>query len=126
MKGTTPAGVSTEQEASRWVRSMFGRIAPRYDLANHVLSLNLDRRWRAKTVDRVTEILQRPNVRALDLCCGTGELLIALQSQSAYRLMGSDFCHPMLPAAREKLTRRRWTSPLFEADALNLPLPDNS
>jgi len=105
---------------------MFGRIAPRYDLANHVLSLNLDRRWRAKTVDRVTEILQRPNVRALDLCCGTGDLLIALQSKSAYRLMGSDFCHPMLTAAREKLTRRRWTSPLFEADALNLPLPDNS
>src|SRR5579859_6088318 len=126
MKGTTPAGAATEQEASRWVRAMFGRIAPRYDLANHVLSLNLDRHWRAKTVSRVAEILQRPNARALDLCCGTGDLLIALQSKSAARVMGSDFCHPMLTAANEKIARRRWTSPLFEADALNLPLPDGS
>jgi len=126
MKGTTPAGASTEQEASRWVRAMFGRIAPRYDLANHVLSLNLDRYWRAKTVDRVAEILERPNARALDLCCGTGDLLIALQSKSASNVMGSDFCHPMLTAAHEKIARRRWATPLFEADALNLPLPDCS
>lgn len=126
MKGTTPAGASTEQEASRWVRAMFGRIAPRYDLANHLLSLNLDRLWRAKTVDRVAEILRRPGARALDLCCGTGDLLIALQSKSASRVMGSDFCHPMLTAAREKIARRRWTNPLFEADALSLPLPDRS
>jgi demethylmenaquinone methyltransferase / 2-methoxy-6-polyprenyl-1,4-benzoquinol methylase len=126
MKGTAPAGASTEQEASRWVRAMFGRIAPRYDLANHVLSLNLDRHWRAKTVERVAEILQRPGARSLDLCCGTGDLLIALQSKSASRVMGSDFCHPMLTAAHEKITRRRWTNPLFEADALSLPLPDRS
>ena len=126
MKGTTPVGAATEQEASRWVRSMFGRIAPRYDLANHVLSLNLDRYWRAKTVDRVADILERPNARALDLCCGTGDLLIALQAKSASNVTGSDFCHPMLTAAREKIARRRWTSPLFEADALNLPLPDCS
>jgi demethylmenaquinone methyltransferase/2-methoxy-6-polyprenyl-1,4-benzoquinol methylase len=126
MKGTTPAGVATEQEVSRWVRSMFGRIAPRYDLANHVLSLNLDRHWRAKTVDRLAEILQRPSARTLDLCCGTGDLLIALQSKSASTVMGSDFCHPMLTAAYEKLNRRRWTNPLFEADALNLPLADHS
>ena len=126
MKGTTPAGAATEQDASRWVRAMFGRIAPRYDLANHVLSFNFDRHWRAKTVDRVADILQRPNVRALDLCCGTGDLLIALRANSASNIMGSDFCHPMLTAARHKIARRRWTSPLFEADALNLPLPDSS
>jgi demethylmenaquinone methyltransferase/2-methoxy-6-polyprenyl-1,4-benzoquinol methylase len=126
MKGTTPRGVSTEQEASRWVRDMFGRIAPRYDLANHVLSLNLDRRWRAKTVRRVSQILRRPAARSLDLCCGTGDLLIALQAKSTASVMGSDFCHPMLTAAREKVARRGLQCPLFEADALALPLPDGA
>jgi demethylmenaquinone methyltransferase/2-methoxy-6-polyprenyl-1,4-benzoquinol methylase len=126
MKGTTPAGTSTQQEASRWVRDMFGRIAPRYDLANHVLSLNLDRRWRAKTVGRVQHILRRPGTRALDLCCGTGDLLIALRSKSAATLLGSDFCHPMLVAANEKIARRGMACPLFEADALCLPLSDSS
>jgi len=126
MKGTTPAGVSTEQEASRWVRDMFGRIAPRYDLANHVLSLNLDRRWRAKTVQRVSHILRRPGARALDLCCGTGDLLLALQAQSVESVLGSDFCHPMLTAAAAKIAHRGFRCPLFEADALALPLQDGS
>lgn len=126
MKGTAPAGVTTEQEASRWVRSMFGRIAPRYDLANHVLSLNLDRWWRARTVKRVRHILERADGRALDLCCGTGDLLLALQAKSARPVMGSDFCHPMLTTAREKISRRKRACPLFEADALRLPLPDGS
>jgi demethylmenaquinone methyltransferase/2-methoxy-6-polyprenyl-1,4-benzoquinol methylase len=126
MKGTTPAGTNTQQEASRWVRDMFGRIAPRYDLANHVLSLNLDRRWRTKTVERVQHILRRPGTRALDLCCGTGDLLIALRTKSAGTVMGSDFCHPMLVAAIEKIARRGLACPLFEADALCLPLCDGS
>jgi demethylmenaquinone methyltransferase/2-methoxy-6-polyprenyl-1,4-benzoquinol methylase len=126
MRGTTPAGTSTQQEASRWVREMFGRIAPRYDLANHILSLNLDRRWRTKTVERVERILRQPGTRTLDLCCGTGDLLIALRSKSAATVMGSDFCHPMLIAANEKIARRGLACPLFEADALCLPLSDGS
>src|ERR1700685_2978106 len=99
MKGTAPVGVSTEQEASRWVRAMFGRIAPRYDIANDVLSLNLDRWWRTQTVNRVRHILERPGARTLDLCCGTGDLLLALQGRSVGAVMGSDFCHPMLLSA---------------------------
>ncbi|MGH9658867.1 MAG: class I SAM-dependent methyltransferase, partial [Bryobacteraceae bacterium] len=71
MKGTTPAGASTEREAARWVRDMFGRIAPRYDLANHLLSFNADRYWRERAAARVRDILRRPGSRALDLCCGT-------------------------------------------------------
>jgi demethylmenaquinone methyltransferase/2-methoxy-6-polyprenyl-1,4-benzoquinol methylase len=126
MKGTAPAGVNTEQEASRWVRAMFGRIAPRYDLANHVLSLNLDRMWRAQTVERVRHILTRPEARTLDLCCGTGDLLLALQTQAEGPVMGSDFCHPMLTAARDKISRRQRACPLFEADALRLPLADGA
>jgi demethylmenaquinone methyltransferase/2-methoxy-6-polyprenyl-1,4-benzoquinol methylase len=126
MKGTAPAGVSTEQEASRWVRAMFGRIAPRYDLANHVLSLNLDRWWRAQTVNSVRHILERPGARALDLCCGTGDLLLALEASSSIAVMGSDFCHPMLLAASAKVARRERRCPLFESDALALPLPENA
>jgi len=101
-----------------WVQGMFGRIAGRYDLLNHLLSFNLDKRWRARTVKRVADILARPDARVLDLCCGTGDLLLALKGNA----FGSDFCHPMLLEAKRKSAR----SPLFEADALALPLKDNS
>lgn len=105
-----------------WVRSMFGRVAHRYDLANHLLSLNIDRRWRARTVRRVHHILQRPDARVLDLCCGTGDLLLALEAESQAFAVGADFCHPMLRTAARKGLRSR----LIEADALALPLPDHS
>ena len=62
--------------AAQWVRGMFGRIAPRYDLLNHLLSFNLDKRWRARTVARVAEILDRPDAQVLDLCCGTGDVAV--------------------------------------------------
>ena len=59
MSGSTPLGTrsdqdaaSGEREAARWVRGMFGRVAHRYDLANHLLSCNIDRYWRAHTVRR--------------------------------------------------------------------------
>jgi demethylmenaquinone methyltransferase/2-methoxy-6-polyprenyl-1,4-benzoquinol methylase len=105
---------------------MFGRIAPRYDLLNHVLSFNLDKRWRARTVARVAEILDRPDARVLDLCCGTGDVLLALESRGGKPVLGSDFSHPMLVEARRKISSRRFRSPLFEADALSLPLADAS
>ena len=106
-------------EKALWVQGMFGRIAGRYDLLNHLLSFNLDKRWRARTVKRVSSILARQDARVLDLCCGTGDLLMALKGQTVF---GSDFCHPMLLEARRKSA----TSPLFEADALALPLKNNS
>jgi len=126
MTGTTPRGVSGEQAAARWVRGMFGRIAGHYDLLNHLLSFNLDRRWRARTVDRVAEILERPNARVLDLCCGTGDVLLALEDRSKSAALGSDFCHPMLVEARRKIAAKRYRSTLFEADALALPLAGES
>jgi demethylmenaquinone methyltransferase/2-methoxy-6-polyprenyl-1,4-benzoquinol methylase len=124
--GTSPEGARSEQEASRWVRSMFGRVAHRYDLANHLLSANVDRYWRSHTVARVRDMLKRPGARVLDLACGTGDLLIALEREAGRRLMGSDFCHPMLTGARTKLERGRLKSVLVESDALSLPFPDAS
>ncbi len=127
MKGTTPEGARSEQEAAAWVRAMFGRVAHRYDLANHLLSFNIDRYWRSHTVARVGEVLARPGARVLDICCGTGDLVRAMQrgrsnGAAGTTVMGSDFCHPMLVAAQPKLGG----NPLFEADALNLPLLDTS
>ena len=131
MKGTTPQGARSEQEAAEWVRSMFGRVAHRYDLANHLLSFNIDRYWRALTVARVREVLARPEARVLDICCGTGDLVRALQrsrpaGSPGSHVMGADFCHPMLIAARAKLGAKPGGAALFEADALRLPLADAS
>jgi demethylmenaquinone methyltransferase/2-methoxy-6-polyprenyl-1,4-benzoquinol methylase len=124
--GTTPDGAANEQAASQWVRGMFGRIAPRYDLLNHLLSFNLDRRWRARTVKRVAEILDRPHARVLDLCCGTGDVALALESRARRSVLASDFCHPMLVEARRKIAARGFRSPVFEADALSIPLASGS
>jgi len=122
MKGTAPPGARDEREAAAWVRGMFARVARRYDLANHLLSFNIDRLWRARTVRRVRPILERPGARVLDICCGTGDLTLALARRCGVTVLGSDFCHPMLLAARGKGIR----SGLFEADALRLPLRDAS
>jgi demethylmenaquinone methyltransferase/2-methoxy-6-polyprenyl-1,4-benzoquinol methylase len=124
MKGTTPEGARSEREAAEWVRAMFGRVAHRYDLANHLLSFNIDRYWRTHAVARVREVLARPEARVLDICCGTGDLVRALQRgrPAGAPVLGSDFCHPMLVAARPKVGN----GILFEADALRLPLADAS
>lgn len=121
MKGTTPLGARTEEEAAAWVRGMFGRVAHRYDLANHLLSFSIDRYWRAATVRRVRNVLQRPGARVLDICCGTGDLTLALARGGSGRVLGSDFCHPMLLNARKK-----GVAELFESDALHLPVSDSS
>jgi demethylmenaquinone methyltransferase/2-methoxy-6-polyprenyl-1,4-benzoquinol methylase len=125
MSGATPEGARNEQEAARWVRGMFGRVAHRYDLANHLLSFNIDRYWRACTVSRVRAILDRADARVLDICCGTGDLVLAL-AKSGRPVLGSDFCHPMLVAANQKIARREAAAVLFESDALRLPLRDAS
>jgi demethylmenaquinone methyltransferase/2-methoxy-6-polyprenyl-1,4-benzoquinol methylase len=124
--GTRPTGIESEEQSARWVRSMFGRIAPRYDLANRVLSLHLDRFWRWLTVRKVAHILSRPDARVLDLCCGSGDLTFALQEHAKAVVLGSDFCHPMLIVARRKSKRHPMPTLFFEADALRLPVRDES
>ena len=125
--GTTPKGIAGEEAASRWVRGMFGRVAARYDLLNHLLSFNLDRSWRARTVERVADVLARPGAQVLDLCCGTGDVLLSLEErQGGAKIFGSDFCHPMLIEAQRKIAAHQGRSPLFEADAMILPLASDS
>lgn len=125
-QGTTPPGARSEQEAARWVRGMFSRVARRYDLLNHLLSLNVDRHWRAHTVRRLRPILKRPSALVLDICCGTGDLLLALEAECGGTILGSDFCHAMLIEAQRKIAQRRSRSALIEGDALTLPFPDGS
>ena len=132
--GATPAGVDPRNDAAvaRNIREMFGRIAPRYDLLNRLLSMRVDQYWRRFLVRKVRDYLWKPERKVLDLCCGTGDLLIALEAErhrltrTSSNVFGSDFCRPMLTAARHKLARREMSSPLFEADALTVPLPDAS
>ena len=126
MKGATPEGARDEQEAAHCVRGMFARVAHRYDLANHLLSFNIDRHWRNHTVRRLRPLLQKPGARVLDICCGTGDLALALARGRGATVLASDFCHPMLNAAHAKASRRHAPVCLVEADALRLPLGDAS
>jgi demethylmenaquinone methyltransferase/2-methoxy-6-polyprenyl-1,4-benzoquinol methylase len=120
-KGTTPPGAATEEQAARYVRGMFDQVAPRYDLLNHILSFQIDKYWRHRTVKRVQQILNRPEARVLDLACGTGDLTLAMTRAGKARVIGSDFCHPMLIGAAAKNAKL-----LFEADALTLPIASES
>src|SRR5580693_718008 len=101
-KGTQPEGAQTEADASRKVREMFTQIAPSYDALNHILSLQLDRLWRARTAKRLRPILQRQDALVLDLCCGTGDLSLALRKAGQAQIIGADFAHTMLTRARTK------------------------
>jgi demethylmenaquinone methyltransferase/2-methoxy-6-polyprenyl-1,4-benzoquinol methylase len=135
LTGTRPEGARDETEAGVRVREMFGRIAPRYDFLNHLLSLSLDRLWRRRTAKRFAAILSRPNARVLDLCCGTGDLTFALERQAndskpgngeIAKVLGSDFALPMLTRAREKATSSRRRASFLAADALSLPFAPES
>lgn len=120
VSGTKPKPNLTEAESSAWVRDMFGRVAPRYDLLNRILSMQIDRVWRWRTA-RILKPWLRPEARVLDLCCGTGDLLVALEAVAPARYIGADFCFPMLVRTHEKSR-----APLMEADGLHLPLQSKS
>ena len=110
---------------------MFGRVAPRYDLLNHLLSGQVDRYWRRRLVREVRRYLAKDSVRVADLCCGTGDLALALEHErrrlgrsGGPPLLASDFCRPMLRRAKRKMSRAGYPCLLAEADATRMPLPD--
>ena len=121
-------GASDERSAAAGVRRMFDEIAPRYDLLNHVLSCNVDRLWWASTARAFESILKNPASRVLDLCCGTGDMTLALHRQGNQQtppiIIGADFSHPMLVRGAAKFATRS-IAPV-EADALSLPFKDGA
>jgi demethylmenaquinone methyltransferase / 2-methoxy-6-polyprenyl-1,4-benzoquinol methylase len=128
-QGTTPPGTSDERSAARAVRQMFDEIAPRYDLLNHVLSMNVDRLWWRRTARTFSHILSRDNARVLDLCAGTGDMSVAMRAVAARRnsnaaILALDFSHQMLQHGQAKFAAKK-IQPI-EADALHLPLADAS
>jgi len=102
------------------VQDLFGDIASRYDLINDLQSLGLHRIWKRKLV-RLAGVA--PGTRALDVCCGTGDIAFALRDSGA-SVMGLDFSVPMLRVAQ---ARAASPAPCFlQGDAQHLPFPDNT
>ena len=100
------------------IRDMFGAVAPRYDLLNHLLSASLDHVWRRRSAAALELDGESP---VLDLCCGTGDQAIALQRRGA-RVVAADFCLPMLSLAYRKYAGLDGRRPAgLAGDALRLP-----
>jgi len=130
--GAKPPGTEDEASAAQAVRQMFDAIAPRYDLLNHVLSANVDRLWWRRTARRFRPVLARPDAAVLDICCGTGDLTMALlrrRPRGARPILAADFARGMLRRGAKKFAAREPGAPCatpIEADALHLPLRSGS
>jgi len=130
--GARPAGTSSPDEAAQNIQQMFSTIAPTYDRANHILSAGLDRTWWNRAARALRLILARPEALVLDLCCGTGDMTLALDHHrptntgptSVNPILALDFSHAMLALAGKKFANKNIVR--IEADALHLPLPDCS
>jgi demethylmenaquinone methyltransferase/2-methoxy-6-polyprenyl-1,4-benzoquinol methylase len=118
---TPKAGVHRERQ----VRRLFSEIAPRYDLLNHVLSLNVDKGWRRKAVD-LLGWERAAGGRFLDACSGTFDLALELSGRSGFqgRVVASDFAQPMLREGIPKLAASS-VVPVC-GDSLQLPFPDDT
>jgi len=117
---------ATTREQARRVREMFASIAGRYDLLNHLLSGNIDRRWRRLVAKTLNATLANRGAQVLDVACGTGDLSITLFESGEARIVGVDFCRPMLDIAAAKTLKAGFTLPFVEGDALDLPFGDRS
>src|SRR5947209_5391370 len=105
---------------------MFAGIAGRYDLLNHILSGNVDRRWRRMVANKLRASLAGDGALALDVACGTGDLSLVLAEETRASVVGIDFCRPMLDIAAEKARSRNLRVPFIEGDALQLPFVDST
>jgi demethylmenaquinone methyltransferase / 2-methoxy-6-polyprenyl-1,4-benzoquinol methylase len=112
-------------ERAAKVKELFTRIAPRYDLMNDLQSFGLHRYWKRRLVGFARP---QPGERALDLCCGTGDLTLAL-AQAGTEAVGLDFSERMLQTARAKCVTKKpcLRVPQFvQGDAQQVPYADNS
>ena len=154
--GARPAGTASPDEAAASIQQMFDAIAPTYDRANHLLSAGLDRTWWSRAARTLRPILQRPEAVILDLCCGTGDLTLALDKyrpRLGAQFLGMSFPHKSDKAAIQAGARGHKPGAIapilaadfshnmlalalpkfagrniltLEADALHLPLADAS
>lgn len=115
-----------QQEISKnhhTVRGMFASIAPRYDMGNTVLSMGIHHLWRRRLIQMIPDSEKARCI--LDMCTGTGDLLPLIQRRfPGDRVLGADFCFPMLEEAHKKCAVEQ--TPILQADALQLPFADNS
>ncbi|MCD9187442.1 MAG: bifunctional demethylmenaquinone methyltransferase/2-methoxy-6-polyprenyl-1,4-benzoquinol methylase UbiE [Pyrinomonadaceae bacterium] len=108
------------------VREMFSGIAGKYDFLNHFLSVNVDKRWRRLVRKKLETILANKSAVVLDVACGTGDLAVELQTNAEAKIIGTDFCRPMLSIAFDKNAKNNTEIPYVEADGMNLSFADNS
>ena len=118
---TASAAAAGGAEKRAYVKRIFSEIAPRYDLLNHVLSLNIDRRWRRKAIARL-EVERDQTGRYLDLCAGTMDVAVEISRLPGFRglVVGADFAEPMLKAGAGKISGSGITP--VTADAVQLPI----
>jgi len=114
---------SAASEHANTVREMFASIAARYDLLNHLLSGNVDKRWRRVVAQKVRSKLPEEGSTILDVACGTGDLSVTLFETTGAKVVATDFCRPMLEIAAGKVSNK---IPLVEGDALKLPFTDRA
>lgn len=130
--GAKPMGVKDESHAAAAVQQMFNTIAPRYDLLNHLLSANIDRLWWRHAARQFHDVLAKPDSAVLDICCGTGDLTMAMlkhRPPQSRPILAADFAHGMLSLGVQKFGNRSGrsaTALALEADALHLPLQSGS
>jgi demethylmenaquinone methyltransferase / 2-methoxy-6-polyprenyl-1,4-benzoquinol methylase len=111
---------SGELQHAKAVREMFSGIAKRYDFLNHFLSLNIDKRWRRLVSRKLETVLANKDALVLDVACGTGDLSVELQTAGKAKVIGTDFCRPMLAFAAEKNPKNSLNIPYLEGDGMNL------
>ncbi len=115
-----------ELQHAKDVREMFSRISPKYDFLNHFLSGNIDKRWRKLVTKKLENILNDKNALVLDVACGTGDLALEMQKAAKAKIIGTDFCRPMLEIAKDKNAAENLTIPYLEADGMNLSFADKT
>jgi demethylmenaquinone methyltransferase / 2-methoxy-6-polyprenyl-1,4-benzoquinol methylase len=137
VRGARPVGVTDEAGAAEAVQRMFDSIAPRYDLLNHVLSANIDRLWWRRAARRFRSVLACPEASILDVCCGTGDMtmaLLKLRPEASEPVLAADFSRNMLArgamkfskSARQQADAKAPYAIPLEADALHLPISAGS
>ena len=122
---TAGAAAAGGVEKRAYVKQIFSEIAPRYDLLNHLLSLNIDKRWRRAAIAALG-VERNPRGTYIDLCAGTLDVSVELARSAGFTgfIVGADFAEPMLRAGAGKVAKVK-IAPVA-ADAIELPLASGS